>query len=195
MPTPRIYLPFSWRALTCLSLCAGLGGIQAPAAAVLDGAALEVGVSDVSACSTTLFRVSLQHFRDGAWYRGESWLGTSHWDFSLGRWDNHSLHATNAQVMDLGVTPVFRLERAGSTCVVPYVEAAVGIHVLSHTSVSDRRAFGSPLAFGDHLGAGLLLGADRAYELGYRFQHVSNGGAFPPNMGINHHILRFGMHF
>ncbi|HWQ09631.1 MAG TPA: acyloxyacyl hydrolase [Holophaga sp.] len=194
MPTPRICLPSSWRLMACLSLLAGLG-VPASAASFLTGAAVETGVSEASYCSLTLARVALQHAREGAWYRGESWQGTSYWDFSLGRWDNHSLHPTNAQDLDLGVTPVFRFERMGTGPVAPYVEAAVGIHLLSHTSVSMHRTFGSPLAFGDHIGVGLLLGTDRTYELGYRFQHISNGGAFPPNMGINYHVLRFGMHF
>ena len=182
------------RRLAGLLILAAMG-TPVPAASFWNGAAVEYGVSDSSYCALTLGRVALQHFPDHAWHEGESWRGTCYWDFSAGRWDNHSFRRTNTQVADLGVTPVFRLERKEASGATPYLEGAVGLHWLSRTSVSRTRVFGSSFAFGDHLGFGLLLGTQHTYELGYRFQHLSNAGLATPNKGINYHLLRFGAHF
>ena len=56
----------------------------------------------------------------------------------------------------------------------PYLEAGIGVHLLSHTSIGDKR-ISTAFQFGDHLGVGYRFGAKGSYDLGYRFQHLSNG--------------------
>ncbi len=96
---------------------------------------------------------------------------------------------------DVGLTPLFRFERECQSSVLPYLEAGIGAHILSNTSVSDFRRFGSALQFGDHLGLGIRFGKTGHYDISYRFQHLSNGGIKGPNRGINYNLLRLGYHF
>jgi len=49
---------------------------------------------------------------------------------------------------------------------------------------------GSAFQFGEHLGFGYRFGVTGAYDLGYRFQHISNGNIKDPNDGINFHQIR-----
>jgi hypothetical protein len=112
--------------------------------------------------------------RGGAqWQSSRRWL---QWDLSFGGWTGG-----HGNVYDLGFTPTARLGRS------PYLEAGVGAHVLSDLDVGTGRDFSSRFQFGDHLGAGLRFGD---YDVGLRFQHLSNGGLRNPNPGINFVILR-----
>jgi hypothetical protein len=76
----------------------------------------------------------------------------------------------------------------------PFIEAAVGFHLLSHTSIGDRR-MSTAFQFGNHIGVGYRFGAKAHYELGYRFQHLSNASIKRPNPGINFHQIRLQYHF
>jgi hypothetical protein len=58
----------------------------------------------------------------------------------------------------------------------------------------DRR-LGSAFQFADHIGFGILFGEHKQFELGYRFQHISNGGIKQPNQGLNLNLLHFVYHF
>jgi lipid A 3-O-deacylase len=98
-------------------------------------------------------------------------------------------------VWDIGITPVFRLERAARTAAVPYVEAAVGFHLLSDLRVNFRRNFSTHFQFGDHVGAGVRFGPEQRYDASVRFQHLSNGGLARPNPGINFLQLRLAYRF
>ncbi|MDP1996021.1 MAG: acyloxyacyl hydrolase, partial [Gallionella sp.] len=46
-----------------------------------------------------------------------------------------------------------------------------------------------------HVGVGARFGDRRQFDLGYRFQHLSNGGIKKPNQGINFNQIRFAYHF
>jgi lipid A 3-O-deacylase len=46
-----------------------------------------------------------------------------------------------------------------------------------------------------HIGLGCRFGGKRSYEVGYRFQHMSNAGIKRPNAGMNFHQLRVQYHF
>ena len=93
---------------------------------------------------------------------------------------------------EIGVTPVFRLQRNEKTGA--YVEAGIGAHFLSRTSIGDKR-FSTSFQFGDHFGVGYRFGAKGAYDVSYRFQHLSNGAIKHPNNGINFNQLRLQYHF
>jgi lipid A 3-O-deacylase len=139
----------------------------APAAGALDGASLEAGAGTDGA---KLARLGVQ------WQGPREWLS---WDVSLGGWTGGHGH-----VYDLSFTPVARLGRS------PYLEGGVGAHVLSDLDVGTGRDFSTRFQFGDHVGVGFRFGGDERYELGVRFQHLSNGGTRNPNPGINFMLLR-----
>ena len=102
------------------------------------------------------------------------------WEASFGGWSGG-----HGRVYDLGFTPVARWGRS------PYLEAGVGAHVLSDLDVGTGSDFSTRFQFGDHVGVGMRFGS---YDLGLRFQHLSNGGLRNPNPGINFVILRLQYH-
>jgi lipid A 3-O-deacylase len=135
--------------------------------------------------ATDLWRVGLQWKWDKRWWERGGWHLGAYWDLQYGQWNNgHDLH-------DISLTPTFRYQRS-SGAVIPYVEGAIGFHMLSDLRISSRRLFSTHFQFGDHLGAGLMLGK---HDLGVRLQHVSNGRLARPNPGINFLQLRYQFHF
>jgi lipid A 3-O-deacylase len=155
---------------------AGVLFFVAAAAHAVDGAAVEVGYGDDS---TRLLRFALTD----VWRKREpgmrEWRLAGYWEFSAGVWDNKE-----ESVADIGITPVFRFERSPL-----YVEGAIGLRLVS-THISAHRVFSTSFQFGDHLGAGFRFGPRERYDLGFRVQHISNGGISSPNPGINFVIVR-----
>jgi hypothetical protein len=129
--------------------------------------------------STSLLRFALVD----TWRKGDpffrEWRLAGYWEFSAGVWDNK-----DDSTADIGITPVFRIERRGL-----YVEGAIGVHLVQ-THISASRTFSTALQFGDHLGAGMHFGPAGRYDIGLRVQHLSNGGVRSPNPGINFLIVR-----
>ena len=142
-----------------------------------DGVALELGYGEDS---TRLLRVAVQDRWRKEFRRGDGWRLAGYWDFAVGVWDN-----TDASTADIGITPVFRLDRERV-----YLEAAIGAHLVQRRISADR-VFSSAFQFGDHIGIGVR---GRAYDLGLALQHLSNGGIRRPNPGINFILLRLQYH-
>jgi hypothetical protein len=169
--------------------------VAVPQARAVDGMSIELGTSDSSNTSVDLVRVGVQWDWSKRWALGSNWHVGGYWDLSLGYWDNDSRNRSTSSIVDFGVTPVFRLQQTTPGAVAPYLEAAVGFHYLSKSSVGSERRFGSRFQFGDHIGLGLRFGPRHAYDIGYRYQHLSNAGIKQPNQGINFHQLRLQYHF
>jgi lipid A 3-O-deacylase len=159
----------------------------APQASAVDGAAVELGRGD----GADMGRVAVQWNWTQRWFEGAAWHVSGYWDLALGQWRRAVQPGQNNEITDIGLTPVFRLQR--HTLSGLFVEAAVGIHLLSRTSLGDKR-FSTRFQFGDHLGFGYRFGGG-AWELGYRLQHLSNAGIKRPNDGINFHQVRVQVHF
>lgn len=152
-----------------------------PAHAV-DGASLVLGSGD----DVDMARIGLQWNWQKTWFSTSDWRLGGYWDVSLGHW-----HARQS-IEDLGATPVFRLQRNTATGFVPYVEGAIGFHLLSRTYAGK---LGSHFEFGDHVGVGARFGAKQEYDLAYLFMHLSNGGIKEPNHGVNLNQIRFAYCF
>jgi hypothetical protein len=150
----------------------------APAAWCLDGVSLEVGRGDDR---TDALRIAAQWRWRNERPLDARWRLNGYWEASAGAWENHDDSAS-----DFAVTPVFRFERHGRERV-PYVEAAIGFHIVSK-HISLERQFSTNFQFGDHIAAGLRSGK---YDFGVRLQHISNGGIRHPNPGINFLLVRF----
>ncbi len=166
-----------------------------PAALATDGISFEYGDSDSSNSRLKLYRVAAQWDWNKKLIEVGNWHLGGYWEADLGYWDNRSNGRTNRELFDIGFTPVFRFQQNSITGLSPYAELAVGLHFLSRTSVSTQRQFGSSFTFGDHVGAGLRFGDKGRYDIGYRYQHLSNAGIKEPNQGINFHQLRLQYHF
>ncbi|MET1081663.1 MAG: acyloxyacyl hydrolase [Burkholderiales bacterium] len=135
------------------------------------------------------------------WDLGVQWLPVGNWHLgsyiegTVGYWDNNSPRRTNSGLWDVGITPVLRIQQTDKSTISPFLEAAAGVHYLSETSVSADRRFGCNFSFGDHVGVGVRFGPRHAFELMYRYQHLSNLGICSPNQGINFNEVRLGYWF
>jgi len=157
----------------------------------VDGVSVEYGNGDAA----DMVRAGAVWNWDKQWFTGGNWLVTGFWEASLGSWRGRSAAGNNQTVTDLGITPVFRLQQKNLGEFAPYAEAAIGFHLITPTFIYANRHFGSAFQFGDHVGAGIRFGDRRQFDLGYRFQHLSNGGIKKPNQGINFNQVRFAYYF
>ena len=66
-------------------------------------------------------------------------------------------------------------------------------HILTSTSIGNRN-LGTSYLFGSDVGVGYRFDR-KGFEIGYRFQHISNAGIKEPNDGINFHQLRLQYHY
>ena len=99
-------------------------------------------------------------------------------------WDIRESGASHSNIWEFGLTPVFRFIKS-SGWFRPYVEAGVGVRLLSHVRETQDRTFSSSFQFADMVGVGAQFGAHQNYQAGFRFQHLSNAGIEQPNPGIN----------
>ncbi|WP_435628448.1 acyloxyacyl hydrolase [Candidatus Ferrigenium straubiae] len=157
----------------------------------VDGMYLEVG----DGRSSNIARVGALWNWDKQWFAEGDWLVTGFWEASLGYWHSHSQAAGNQNIKDIGITPVFRLQQKNPGVFAPYAEGAIGFHLITPTYINASRRFGSAFQFGDHLGVGARFGDRRQFDLGFRYQHLSNGGIKQPNQGINFSQVRFAYYF
>ena len=169
--------------------------LAVPAARAVDGMSVELGTSDSSNSDVDMLRIGVQWDWSKRWAISQNWHIGGYWELSAGYWSNNSPRKTNNGLTDLGFTPVFRLQQSSMGPISPYVEGAIGFHLLSETSVSEERRFSTTFQFGDHLGFGIRFGPKHAMDLGYRYQHLSNAGIKDPNQGINFHQVRYQYHF
>lgn len=129
------------------------------------------------------------------WLQQGDWHLTGSWEVASAYWDGRQGSSGNAKLYELAMTPVLRLQKTQPiNAVFPYVDAGIGLHLLSQTKISDKR-LSTALQFGDHVGLGARFGTKQRFDLGYRFQHISNLTIKRPNNGMNFHIIRFGVRF
>jgi hypothetical protein len=169
-----------------LAASLALTGSRAMAA---DGVAVETG----RGAGTDMARIAVQRDWHKRWFQGSEWHLGGYWDIGLGYWRRDDvLPGQNDDIVEIGFTPVFRFQRNGLTGL--YFEGGIGAHLLSRTQIGAKR-LSTRFQFGDHLGLGYRFGAKGAWDLGYRFQHLSNGSIKKPNDGINFHQVRLQYHF
>ena len=157
----------------------------------VDGVSVEYGNGD----ATDMARAGVIWNWDSQWFSEGNWLVAGFWEASLGSWRGHSAKGNNQTITDIGITPVFRLQQKNPGGFAPYAEAAIGFHLITPAFINADRKFGSAFQFGDHIGLGARFGGRQQFDLGYRFQHLSNGGIKKPNQGINFSQIRFAYHF
>ena len=160
-------------------------------ASAVDGVSVEYGTGN----ATDIARAGIVWNWDKQWFTEGDWLVTGYWEASVGRWRGHSSVGNNQTITDIGITPVFRLQQKNPGGFAPYAEAAIGFHLISPTFINASRKFSTAFQFGDHIGAGVRFGERRQFDLGYRYQHLSNGSIKHPNQGINFNQIRFAYYF
>ena len=114
-------------------------------------------------------------------WQGESWRLRLRHEAVLSAW-----HVPRARdLVELGYSPVLRLERPLASRRVFFVEGSIGVRLLSHTRVSAEHRMSTAFQFADMLGVGMQFGREARSTLGMRVQHLSNLGIKKPNPGIN----------
>jgi lipid A 3-O-deacylase len=125
-----------------------------------------------------------------AWNPGLSGWAIGGYHFALvgeahvGYWDIFESGASHPNIWEFGLTPMVRFIRS-SGWLRPYIEAGIGLRMLSHVRETSERTFSSSFQFADTVGVGAAFGAHQQYLAGLRFQHVSNAGLERPNPGAN----------
>jgi lipid A 3-O-deacylase len=88
--------------------------------------------------------------------------------------------AGRTERFDLHATPIWRFDYARI-----YVDAGIGVYLLSHTINSDTAKLSTSFEFGSHVAAGVRIGERRDIRVGIALQHLSNGGIKEPNSGVD----------
>jgi lipid A 3-O-deacylase len=179
----------------CCVVCVPGWAPTASAAEPRIGGSFTYGWSSDSNTDVDMYQGGVQYDLGVQWFPMGNWHLGAYAEFTVGYWDNQSPRATSASIWDVGLTPVLRIQQTEKSIVSPFLEVGVGIHYLSETSVSEDRRFGCNFSFGDHAGVGITFGPRNAFELMYRYQHLSNAGLCSPNQGINFNEVRLGYWF
>lgn len=174
--------------------------LLATRAHAVDGVYVEYGRGNASVISAPamaqLYRIGATWRWHRRWLNNGNWHVSGYWDVSLAQWHGESPGSSNQTVTDAGIMPVLRLAPEAGGGVAPYIEAGIlGVHLISPTSLYPGRAFSTAFQFGHILGFGVSLGAHRQFEIGYRFQHVSNGDIKLPNDGMDFDLLHLAYRF
>ena len=92
--------------------------------------------------------------------------------------------AQDQSLFALGVYPVLRLDMSlGSGCH-SVRRGKLGVNLLSHTRIQDRR-LSTAFQFGEYIGVGVVWGDKRQFDIGARYQHISNADIKQPNDGLS----------
>ncbi len=148
----------------------------------MDGIAAVVGEGH----NTDMLGVSAQWQWSKRWFQGQNAHVGGFWDVSAAQWRRNEAGQRH-NLAEFGVTPVFRWQANDLQGL--YLEAGIGAHLLSRTSLGSKR-YSTAFQFGEHIGFGYRFGARGAYDLSYRYQHVSNGDIKTPNNGADLHQVR-----
>tara|TARA_Y100001934_G_C12065605_1_gene637543 strand:+ start:81 stop:629 length:549 start_codon:yes stop_codon:yes gene_type:complete len=167
--------------------------LWAASAPAVDTVLLELGTTEGSE-DAERYGGAVRWDLGGSWWQTGDWSFGSYLEFSVTYWDGERGTEDEDDLVDFGLTPVLRYQRTPSHGLAPFIEVGAGVHVHTEDGIGNRD-FDIPFAFGSHVGAGVRFGDQGRYELGYRFQHLSNAGIGDENPGINFHALQLGYHF
>ena len=170
-----------WKGLLFLVATAmKLLGMSDSAAADTFGVQLSAGVADHHVHKLDLGLV---------WDPGLNWWEIGGWHFTLigeghVAWWHTDEGSVHDNIVEVGITPVVRFIRSEGA-IRPYMEAGVGVRLLSSPTISRAYTLSSAFQFADMVGVGTQFGSRQQYQAGFRFQHMSNASIKEPNPGIN----------
>lgn len=93
--------------------------------------------------------------------------------------------------LQLGLTPSARWALGPGW----FLEAGIGLNVVTPRYRAGHRRFSTRLNFGDHVALGMTFGEGQHHELQVRLEHFSNAGLRKPNPGENFVQLRYAWRF
>ncbi len=159
----------------------------------IDAISLIAGTDDDS-LNSDLFGIGIQNQWERKWFTDGAWYVGGYWDLELSHIEADT--TGNDNLIDLGITPILRMQRDASLSngVTPFAEAGVGAHLLTDTSLGNLR-FSTAFQFAPTVGLGLGFGERGQYELSYRFRLISNADIKRPNDSLSLHMVRLGYVF
>ncbi|SAK40491.1 deacylase [Caballeronia hypogeia] len=169
------------RPLSRLVVCVALGFVSAAAHADRFGVQIAGGVANRDIKKIDL---GLSWDPDLIWWETGGFHFTFIGEGHVSYWHTTEDNAVHPSIWEFGITPVVRFVKSAGYFR-PFIEAGVGVRLLSHTRITEDFSVGSAFQFADMVGVGMIFGARQNYQVGFRFQHMSNGGIKEPNPGIN----------
>jgi lipid A 3-O-deacylase len=104
----------------------------------------------------------------------------------LSYWHAQTHPTDNGSLWDVGLTPMLRWLPPCCETVQPFLEAGIGVHLLSHTRINNDRDLSTAFQFGENVGGGIAFGENHRFELGVYVQHESNASIKEPNPGLTY---------
>jgi lipid A 3-O-deacylase len=101
-------------------------------------------------------------------------------------WHGRQDPTPNRSLWDTSITPMLRWSAPEAIGARWFIDAGVGVHVLSATRINNDRGFSTAFQFGETAGTGVAFGVRHRYELGVLVQHVSNARLKEPNNGLTY---------
>lgn len=135
-----------------------------------------------------IYRVFAQKEFDTAFYDNEYLSLSGYHEASLNFWDSKRSSDT---ISALAYSPVFTLSFKKCKLFTPYVEAGVGVAVLSDRKI-DTTDMSTNFQFEDRVGIGFKKGD---FDFHLRYMHYSNGGIKGENDGVDLGLAGFSYRF
>jgi lipid A 3-O-deacylase len=172
-------------------LCGALLAAIAARAPAVDGVFASVGGDR----PTTVYTVGLSWAAWATWPLDPGWSLSLRGTGDLSWWHARNAAAnSNADVVVIGAYPVLRLDMTAFAGFVPYAEGSIGVNLLSRTSFENRR-LSTAFQFGEFFGVGGTFGDKRQFDIGARYQHISNADIKKPNDGLTYPSIVFQYRF
>ena len=123
-------------------------------------------------------------------YEAQNWEIVGRWDLSAHAWSSDENNIENDAGYIIGLTPVFHYQLK-NMAYTPFIELGGGPHLLSDVRIENENK-STQFQFGSIFGLGVKRDA---FEVGYRYLHISNAGIEMPNPGTDIHNIHIGYHF
>ncbi len=176
-----------------------LAGALALAAWSLPACAVEVAVFGGNGNAVDVFGINIRTDPWKTWNFAGGASAVVLGEGEIASWHGKEAQApntnTNRDIVAIGFKPVIRYFVSDSSSFRPYLEAGLGVHLISKTTINQNRNLPTTFQFGETLGVGGQFCAQLSCSLGLRLQHVSNAGIKQPNNGITFTEVSFGYRF
>ena len=124
-----------------------------------------------------IYRLGLKKNFETIFYEGDYGWVSGYYEASVNYWEKEG-----DEIYTIALSPVFVYYIGNrSNNVVPYVEAGIGVSLLSDTMIQ-KRNMTTNFNFEDRIGAGVKVGS---FDLNGRYMHYSNASIKQPNHGID----------
>ena len=120
---------------------------------------------------------------------GWGWQVDRQWIARVAYWNAEHPQPSGKHLWDASLMPTLRFAPREYDTFQPFVEAAVGAHLLSKTHI-DNRDMSTAFQFGEQVALGVRVPGRVPLAISLRGEHVSNGGIKEPNPGVTFLGLR-----